>query len=392
MSAAERAKKKRARATLFPEQHAEKLAKDSDRKRSACARADIEAAADAQAADAEVDDAAELSRIKAFLLEKYGVQPDDVQKLVDSARGSTRDDSDSESVLETGFSAGTGDVGAGATRELAANRAAVLSLGLPHFTVPYRSCELIPQTLYEQKFAEEPKPPVSLVARILDGWSGSKEFRKHLVSWLEDMCFSFVDVDDKRAQIGASCGYVAARGINLMFAAADSMMAVDLSDAMDEKWIRLGNSVLQNGSDGAEYLETQQVYQLIEAFREHDSSPGKYLYTGTPIDEKIPFRPIPAPDPQYPHACMQWPVTVGSSDWVARKIAEAVMKYVNTQQQNWEQHLFVMNTQESGRQGSHWIAIGIEMKRMFFEGRTGAGHSMYGYGAGRKRPLGAIGT
>ena len=194
---------------------------------------------------------------------------------------------------------------------------------------------------------------MSLVARILDGWSGSKEFRKHLVSWLEDMCFSFVDVDDKRAHIGASCGYVAARGINLMFAAADSMMAVDLSDAMDEKWIRLGNSVLQNGSDGAEYLETQQVYQLIEAFREHDSSPGKYPYTGTPIDEKIPFRPIPAPDPQYPHACMQWPVTVGSSDWVARKIAEAVMKYVNTQQQNWEQHLFVMNTQESGRQGSH---------------------------------------
>ena len=316
--------------------------------------------------DDSADDA-ELERIKAFLFEKYGVQPHELQQLVDRnrKRGESNDakesdaqsDAESDRSLEvTGFREGAGPYVAGAVRELAANRAAVLALGLPCFTVPYRSCESIPQTLYDQIFAEEPEPHVSFVARILDGWSGSRAFRKHLISWLEDLCFDFVDVDDERAQIGASCGYVAARGINLMFAAADSMMAVDLSDAL--------NSVLQNGRDGAEYLETQRVYQLIEAFREHDCSPGKYLYTGTPIDEKIPFRPIPAPDPQYPHACMQWPVTVGSSDWVARKIAEAVMQYVNTQQQMWEQHLFVMNTQESGQQGSHWIAIGIEMKRV----------------------------
>ena len=136
-------------------------------------------------------------------------------------------------------------------------------------------------------------------------------------SWLEDMCF-FVAVDESCSLDGPSCGYIAARGINLMFAAADHMSAVNLSDAMDAKWIQLGNSVLGNGRNGATELETQEVYQLIEAFREHDSSPGFYRHTGTPVSEEIPFRPIPAPDSQYSHACMQWPVTVGSSDWVAR--------------------------------------------------------------------------
>jgi hypothetical protein len=399
MSAAERAKKKRVRASLFPEEHTEKMAKESSRKRSERTRDDIQAAADDPAADkvvadaaaermradAAAADAAELSRIKAFLLDRYGVQPRDLQELVDRSRA----DSD---VQETGFSAGTGAALAAAAkeREPAANRAALAAHGLPCLTVPYRSCEDIPRVLFDAKFAPEREPHLGLYARVLDGWPGSRGFRKHVVSWLEDMCF-LVHVDESCSLTGPSCGYIAARGINLMFAAADHMAAVDLSDAMDAKWVRLGNSVLQNGRNGATFLETQEVYQLIEAFREHDSSPGIYLHTGTPVSEEIPFRPIPAPDPQYSHACMQWPVTVGSSDWVARKIGDAVMNYLNTKQKNWEQHLFVMNTEESGQKGVHWVAIGIEIRWMDFEGHTPAGHRTYGFGPG-KRPRGAIGT
>ena len=396
MSAAERAKKKRVRATLFLEESAAKRAKDSDRKRAANARSDIEAAADGQGAEvaAEADaaeaDAAELSRIKVFLLEKYGVQPDELQQLVDRARGGGNGDSNVE---ETGFSEGTGAVGAGAAREVAVNRAAVAAHGLPCFTVPYRRCEHIPQSLYDRKFVDSPDgSKLCMRARIVDFWPGSKRERTALEAWLDDIC-CLTYVTDDRLQVGPACGYVAARATNLMYAAADSMAAVDLSDAADEKWIRLGNQVLQNSQNEAVYLETQEVYRLIEAFREHDSTAGKYMHTGRPVSEKIPFRPIPAHEPQqYTFASMQWPVTVGSLDWVARKIVEAVMGYVTAPKSMWEQHLFVMNIDESGEKGRHWIAIGIELETLYFEGRTAAGERMYGYGEGRTRPLGAIGT
>jgi hypothetical protein len=404
MSAAERAKKKRVRASLFPEEHTEKMAKESSRKRSERTRDDIQAAADDPAADkvvadaaaermradAAAADAAELSRIKVFLLEKYGVQPDELQQLVDRARGGGNGDSDVE---ETGFSEGTGAVGAGAAREVAVNRAAVAAHGLPCFTVPYRRCEHIPQSLYDRKFVDSPDgSKLCMRARIVDFWPGSKRERTALEAWLDDIC-CLTYVTDDRLQVGPACGYVAARATNLMYAAADSMAAVDLSDAADEKWIRLGNQVLQNSQNEAVYLETQEVYRLIEAFREHDSTAGKYMHTGRPVSEKIPFRPIPAHEPQqYTFASMQWPVTVGSLDWVARKIVEAVMGYVTAPKSMWEQHLFVMNIDESGEKGRHWIAIGIELETLYFEGRTAAGERMYGYGEGRTRPLGAIGT
>jgi hypothetical protein len=402
MSAAERAKKKRVRASLFPEENTEKMAKDSDRKRAKRACDDIQAAADDPTADKAVADApaaaermsvdtaaadaAELSRIKAFLLEKYGVQPRDLQELVDRSRA----DSD---LQETGFSEGTGAVGAGAARELAMNRAAVSAHGLPCFTVPYRRCEHIPQSLYDRRCKDGPNgSKLCMRAQIVDFWPGSKRERTALEAWLKDIC-CITYVTDDQLQVGPACGYVAARATNLMYAAADSMVAVDLSDAADEKWIRLGNQVLQNGQNGAVYLETQEVYRLIEAFREHDSTAGNYMYTGRPVSEKIPFRPIPAHEPQeYTFASMQWPVTVGSLDWVARKIVEAVMGYVTAPKSMWEQHLFVMNIDESGEKGRHWIAIGIELETLYFKGHTAAGDRIFGYGEGRTRPLGAIGT
>ena len=149
------------------------MAKDSDRKRAKRACDDIQAAADDPTADKAVADAptaaermsvdtaaadaAELSRIKAFLLEKYGVQPRDLQELVDRSRA----DSD---VQETGFSAGTGAALAAAAkeREPAANRAALAAHGLPCLTVPYRSCEDIPRVLFDAKFAPEPEPHLGL--------------------------------------------------------------------------------------------------------------------------------------------------------------------------------------------------------------------------------------
>jgi hypothetical protein len=186
MSVAERAKKKRVRAlhVLFPEEKTEKMAKDSDRKRSKRARDDIQAAADDPAADKAVADAAaertradtaaadaaELSRIRAFLLDRYGVQPRDLQELVDRSHA----DSD---VQETGFSAGTGAAlaAAAAKREPAANRAALAAHGLPCFTVPYRSSDpTIPQVLFDAKFSAEPAPHLRLYARILDGSDSSR--------------------------------------------------------------------------------------------------------------------------------------------------------------------------------------------------------------------------
>ena len=108
-------------------------------------------AADAQAADEAVE--AELKRVKAWLHENYGVEPDDVQRLVDSAKGRSQHTSDAASASDvqyTGFSAGTGHVDV--QREVVRNMEAVAAHGLPCFTVPYRSCERIPQVLYDQRF------------------------------------------------------------------------------------------------------------------------------------------------------------------------------------------------------------------------------------------------
>jgi hypothetical protein len=60
---------------------------------------------------------------------------------------------------------------------------------------------------------------------------------------------------------------------------------------------------------------------------------------------------------------MSWPLRVGSLDWVARGISEALMAYVvqNDVGGDSERAFFVTNTQWSGQSGSHWISVAISM-------------------------------
>ena len=60
---------------------------------------------------------------------------------------------------------------------------------------------------------------------------------------------------------------------------------------------------------------------------------------------------------------MSWPLRVGSLDWVACGISEALMSYVGRGRVvgDPERAFFVTNTQWSGQRGSHWISVALSM-------------------------------
>ena len=127
--------------------------------------------------------------------------------------------------------------------------------------------------------------------------------------WLETVGFS-VSVTDDGVQIGAACGYVAARATGLMYAAGDDWQSVDVNDAVEETWVSLGNSLLENGRVSDDYLETQHVYMymLAQQFHEHVLS--------------VPHQPFDHCSQAFP--CMTWPLRVGSSDWTSAPRGESV--------------------------------------------------------------------
>lgn len=334
---AERSAKMRARRSLFPEAHT-------------IAKAKHAAAAKQRRGDKEEEQAVQEA-LRASLL--------------------------APEVEETGYSEGTGRVGAGAAAELAANKAAVEALGLPHLTVPYSSAGMVlPQHIKD--LMGKTGDPMRMInqATIVDYWAGSVADRRALARWLEDLDIS-VQVKDDCAQIGPSCGYVAARVVSLWFAAGGAAGYVDTSDAVDQQWIIRGNQELQNGQRGVCYLETQAVYKLADAF-------FGYVY-----DDPCPlFEPrrlvmdqisAPPPNPEFPFQSMQWPLTVGSRDWVARKISEALIEYVLSGSKRYQQHLFVMNTDETDKAGRHWISIQIGFQWQYLQCYTSQGHAVYGY-------------
>ena len=223
------------------------------------------------------------------------------------------------------------------------NTAAVTSLGLPHLVVPARS-PLAPSPAMPQTLAAARQAGLVLEARVVDFWVGSRGTRAAICSWLHDLGFE-VTVTADRVQIGVACGYVAARATNLMFAADDQWLTVEVGDAADETWIDLGNALLLNGETESVFLETQHVYSLTQMFREH-----------TFPHEQGPWNSENA----WP--CQQWPLTVGSLDWVVRKISDALMGFVTDGDDPPMRAFFVTNTHDCRQPGSHWISVAISMK------------------------------
>jgi hypothetical protein len=231
--------------------------------------------------------------------------------------------------------------------EFDTNTAAITSLGLPRLVVPARSplapCPTLPQALTAARHAG-----LVLEARVVDFWLGSQGIRAAICSWLRDLGFE-VTVTADRVQIGVSCGYVAARATNLMFAADDQLLAVEVGDAADQTWIDLGNALLVNGeTTESVFLETQHVYALTQLFRvqtfPHEQGPSNN-------------------ENAWP--CQQWPLTVGSLDWVARKISDELMGFVTGGEDPFRDPMrafFVTNTQDCRQGGSHWISVAISMK------------------------------
>ena len=222
-------------------------------------------------------------------------------------------------------------------REYEQNTAAVAALGLPilvdvNFDAHSRFEPTLP--LPESLIASRTNGLV-LQARIVDFWTGSQETRANITSWLQHLGFDVVVTDDC-TQLGPACGYVAARATNLMFESISDWRSVDVSDAVDQKWIDLGNEVLEFSN--ADYLRPEHIYTLAQRFREHIAEDA------------------------WP--CEQWPLTVGSLDWVARQIAEGLMKFavgnaIHTD--SCSRAFYVTNTQDCRRDGEHWILVAILM-------------------------------
>ena len=61
--------------------------------------------------------------------------------------------------------------------------------------------------------------------------------------------------------------------------------------------------------------------------------------------------------------CVEWPLTVGSLDWVASKLVESFMAYVADGLSAFSRAFFVINTDKSGMRGLHWTSVAIAMQR-----------------------------
>ena len=107
-------------------------------------------------------------------------------------------------------------------------------------------------------------------------------------------------------------------------------------------------SLLQKPGSNAAYLETQEVLELTQRFRE-------YAFPNEPV-------PQPRMSAMGPYPCCDWPLTVGSLDWVGLQISETLMGYVrNSSRGRPQKSYYVTNTQDCRGNGSHWIAVAIAM-------------------------------
>ena len=152
---------------------------------------------------------------------------------------------------------------------------------------------------------------------------------------------------DDCAQLDLACGYVAARAVNLMYAAGVAWRTVDLSDAAEDTYVELGNELLENWRVEADFLEAQEVLFLTQKFRE-------WAFPDEPVhhDNNVDIYP-----------CMRWPLTVGSRDWIALKLAEALMEYVALGRTTEPSRaFFVTNTEDCSHRGTHWISVAISMR------------------------------
>jgi hypothetical protein len=234
-----------------------------------------------------------------------------------------------------------------AQREIEVNVAAVTLLGLPALDVALASPSSLPAApSLPAPLLDALASGLVLQARIVDFWSGSSVIRRAIRVWLESLGFD-VTVTDDVSQIGAACGYVAARATGCMFAAGDEWRSVVVSGAVEEHWIALGNALLENGRTSDDYLETQDVYILAQMFYEHTFN--------------LPHQPWDSTSQAFPS--MEWPLRVGSLDWSAKNICEALMTYVARGHVvgDPERAFFVTNTQKSGEGGSHWISVALSM-------------------------------
>jgi hypothetical protein len=230
-----------------------------------------------------------------------------------------------------------------AARELQVNTAALAALGLPPLVVPARSASepapALPEVLRAALAAG-----LVLEARVVDYWTGSQPTRTAFQSWLQDLGFE-VTVTSNRRQKGPACGYVAARALNLMYAAGDAWRTVEVSDAADEYWIDFGNAILENDAVGAIFLEAQHVYQLAQAFREHD----------------FPDEQQPCDIATHAWPCVRW-LAVHARDSCARAIAEWLMHNIADVSNEPLRARFVTNTETSFQDGLHWISVAVSMR------------------------------
>ena len=105
--------------------------------------------------------------------------------------------------------------------------------------------------------------------------------------------------------------------------------------------------MLDKPGAAAHMLETQDVYTLVQRFHEHKSG----------------LAPVAGNDPNQAWPCQSWPLTVGSRDWFACKLASTVMDYAaGGWQQAPKRAFYVTNTQDCRGRGAHWISVAIGLR------------------------------
>ena len=280
-------------------------------------------------------------------------------------------DSDAD---DPGGSHGAGSVGDGDQREREARLAELhrqeAQLRELSLTRNQDALEALQVPPFEARLTPLPPPPwlsrILVKIRIVDFWhpdlprqrgcATSRLFVQYLRHLGLDVVFT-----NHMTQIGCACGWVAARCSTDM-AVAQDWKTCDVSRAVAQHWITVGNAILGTPGDESHFIGNEHVIELTNAFwnadcGERHEEPGPPCARCGEAHLSANCHKLSHPrlhDANDRH--LGWLKTVTTSDHALRLLMEDLHE-VTTTGASIEFRSIISNNQDSRSGGCHWFSI-----------------------------------
>lgn len=176
------------------------------------------------------------------------------------------------------------------------------------------------------------------LARIIDLLGDKKSYM--LQNWLEENGFKVKNDIHKNLQVGVSCGYVAAKAVFLLNEAGSKWWELDminqLSGSAAKALISNGNKYLNKHTSSSVFLYAEEIWELIGKYCEEKGNPKQLMHSYL-NDGPLSF------------------------DYFLPKLVE-IVKQSNRGLGTEGLKTFIFNTENSNKDGFHWISLIIEVK------------------------------